>query len=180
MAEEYIKGMAQLRARLQAVGASATHTKILTAGAGAVIREQKLLASRFRRTSFLEHSIQITDASPTSVTIKSLAPYSRYVEEGTGIYGPKHAKITPTAKMALAFHSQKAGAERFGIKYRLTGAMTAASARQYGGTNADMVVVASVKGRPATPYFFPGAQIGIQKTGGDLAAVIVKAWDEAK
>ena len=176
---EYIRGMTQLRARLQAVGATATHTKILTAGAGAVIREQKLLASRFRRTSFLEHSIQITEASPTSVTIKSLAPYSRFVEEGTGLYGPKHHVITPTAKMALAFHSQKAGAERFGIKYRLTGSMTSASARTYGGTNADMVVVRSVKGRPATPYFYPGARIGIQKTGGLMATEIVTAWNEA-
>ena len=172
MAEEYIKGMTQLRARLQAVGASATHTKILTAGAGAVIREQKLLASRFRRTSFLEHSIQITDTNPTSLTIKSLAPYSRYVEEGTGLYGPKHAKITPKAAKALRWMGGTYGP---GGSLRLTGTRRSGAA----GAGAGYVFARSVKGRKATPYFYPGAQIGIQKTGGDLAAVFVTAWNGA-
>ena len=167
---EVIIGMAQLQARLRAVGASATHTQILTAGARAVIREQKLLAPR--RSGFLGRSIQITEASPTSVTIKSLAPYSRYVEEGTGLYGPKHAKITPKTAKALRWLSGTYGPKG---SLRLTGTRRSGAA----GAGAAYVFARSVKGRPATPYFYPGAQIGIQKTGGDLAAVIVKAWDDA-
>ena len=169
---EYIKGMTQLRARLQAVGATPTHTKILVAGAGAVIREQKSLARRFRRSAFLESHIVITNASPTSVTITSQAPYSRYVEEGTGLYGPKHAKITPKTASVLRWLGGTYGP---GGSLRLTGERRKGKA----GAAAAYIFAMSVKGRPATPYFYPGARIGIQKTGGDLAAVIVKAWDDA-
>ena len=172
MAEEYIKGMTQLRARLRAVGATATHTKILTAGAGAVIREQKLLAKRFRRSAFLESHIVITNASPTSVTIASLAPYSRFVEEGTGLYGPKHAKITPKAATVLRWMGGTYGP---GGSLRLTGERRKGKA----GAAAGWVFAMSVKGRPATPYFYPGAKLGIQKTGGLMATEVVNAWNDA-
>ena len=169
---ENIHGLTQLRARLQAIGSTTTHAQILTAGAKSVIREQVLLAKRFRRSSFLEHSIKIIDISPTSVTIASLAPYSRYVEEGTGLYGPKHARITPKAAQALRWLGGTYGP---GGSLRLTGTRRSGKA----GAGAAYVFARSVKGRRATPYFFPGAEIGIQKTGGELAAVIIKAWDGA-
>ena len=95
------------------------------------------------------------------------------MERGTGIYGPTGQKITPKTAQALRWLGGTYGP---GGSLRLTGTRRSGAA----GAGAAYVFAASVKGRKATPYFFPGAQIGIQKTGGDLAAVIVKAWDDAK
>lgn len=40
---------------------------------------------------------------------RSLAPYSVYVDKGTGIYGPRGDRIYPTTKKALTFFWAKQG-----------------------------------------------------------------------
>lgn len=42
-------------------------------------------------------------------TLRSLASYSRYVDEGTGVYGPTGSPIYPTTANALHFYWTKQG-----------------------------------------------------------------------
>ncbi len=42
-------------------------------------------------------------------TIRSLAPYSLYVDQGTGVYGPTGSPIYPTTAKALTFYWTKRG-----------------------------------------------------------------------
>lgn len=42
-------------------------------------------------------------------TIRSLAPYSQFVDEGTGIYGPTGNRIYPTSAKALVFFWYRMG-----------------------------------------------------------------------
>ena len=58
--------------------------------------------------------------------------YARWVHDGTGIYGPRHAKITPKTAKALVFRSKIYGAKK--------------------GKFAGKVVVASVKGMRGNPF----------------------------
>lgn len=55
-----------------------------------------------RLRSSITHTIELT---PTTcvLTVGSDVPYARYVEEGTGIYGPRRRRITPTRRQALKF-----------------------------------------------------------------------------
>ena len=84
--------------------------------------------------------------------------YARYVEEGTGLYGPRKRKITPKRAKVLAW---KGGGSR------LTGQ----------GPGAGWRFARSVKGRKATPYLLPGAQKAVQRSG--IRDAIVKAWNDA-
>lgn len=66
-----------------------------------------------RRTGALADGVQTSDPglADTQVrsTIESRAPYSRYQDEGTGIYGPTGARIFPTHAKVLRFDSPAAG-----------------------------------------------------------------------
>lgn len=41
--------------------------------------------------------------------VGSPLPYARYVEEGTGLYGPKHRLITPVSAKVLRFKGTRGG-----------------------------------------------------------------------
>lgn len=54
----------------------------------------------------LRSSISATlELNPTTCILRvgSDVPYARYVEEGTGIYGPRGRRITPVRRQALKF-----------------------------------------------------------------------------
>lgn len=55
-----------------------------------------------RLRSSIAYTIELT---PTTCALRvgSDVPYARYVEEGTGIYGPRHRRITPVRRQALKF-----------------------------------------------------------------------------
>lgn len=68
-------------------------------------------ASTYKRQTKLGGSITKSDVMRTGnayrVKIGTLLPYARYVEEGTGIYGPKGAPIKPTTAKALAWRATR-------------------------------------------------------------------------
>jgi hypothetical protein len=169
MASETLVGYANLQKRFAAIGGGKIPKPLLNATALAVVREQKLLASRFRKTGNLERGIVIREVTETHAVIESNAAYSGFVEGGTGLYGPLHRKITPQAAKALRWVGGGPS------KVRLSG-----SSRTKGGVaQAQFLYAMSVKGRPATPYFFPGAKAGLAKAGADGIAAIVTAWNGA-
>lgn len=55
------------------------------------------------KTGNLRKDIQVINVSPKSVTIGNTlkASYAKFVHGGTGLYGPKKAKITPKKARAL-------------------------------------------------------------------------------
>ena len=156
-------GYPQLQARFRAISSDQVTEGLMKQVALAVVREQKLLASRFRKTGNLERGIVIKSVSAVGATVVSSANYSGFVEGGTGLFGPRHARITPKAASVLAWRT---GATR------LTGSSRTKGGRELAG----WAFARSVAGRPATPYFFPGAKVGLQKTGADS---IVQAWNDA-
>ena len=172
---EQIVGMAALQGRLKRVAAAdkqGVPIRRVTAAAIAALRHNIP-----RKTSNTSRTIV-----PVGITSRSAQIWGskvvRWLDEGTGLYGPHHHKITPLAAKALAFHSQAAGAERFGIKYRLSGSMTSASMRKY-GPGADFVVVRSVKGMPARPFINKSVTEAAAKAGVEVQIGIVNAWNGA-
>ena len=160
-------GYPQLQARFRAIEPGNIGKPLLGKVALAVVREQKLLAARFRKTGNLERGIVISSVTETTITIQARTSYSGYVESGTGLYGPLHRKITPQAKKVLAWRT---GA------VRLTGSSRTAGGKELAG----WAFARSVRGRPATPFFFPGAKAGLEKSGAaDGVFTIVEAWNSA-
>lgn len=66
-------------------------------------------SSGYKRTGTLGKSITFTEpqfrASEASIEVGTNLHYAPYVEEGTGIYGPKGRPITPKAAKVLAWKS---------------------------------------------------------------------------
>lgn len=77
-----------------------------------------------------------------------------FLETGTGVYGPKHRRITPQHGHAFAFWSQRQVTSRFGPSAQLftqSGRLRRAAFSRFG--NAGQVVVRSTSGSPARPWF---------------------------
>lgn len=70
-------------------------------------------SSTYKRTGTLGRSITVSQPQATGnalyVEVGTNIPYARYVEEGTGIYGPKGQKIKPKSAKVLAWRSTGAG-----------------------------------------------------------------------
>lgn len=66
--------------------------------------------STYRRTGTLGRSIAVSDVQSSGkglyVDVGTNKHYARYVNDGTGIYGPKHQKIVPKTAKALAWRAQ--------------------------------------------------------------------------
>jgi hypothetical protein len=83
------------------------------------------LAAPSRRTGTYMRSIHVVvlPTGPASFDghVQADAPYAEYLEEGTGLYGPSHARIYPTSGSALKFptpgdfsHFRLTGVQRSG------------------------------------------------------------------
>ena len=53
------------------------------------------------RTGDLKASHTVQEVGPLSVAVGTNLVYAKWVHEGTGIYGPRKVRITPTKKKAL-------------------------------------------------------------------------------
>lgn len=66
----------------------------------------------YKRTGTLGRSITVSAVGQTAngryVDVGTNKHYARYVEYGTGLYGPKHARIKPTHAQVLAWRSTAA------------------------------------------------------------------------
>jgi hypothetical protein len=154
-----IEGMRQLRARLAAIGDT---EKMMGYLGQIVVGEAKINTRPFRKTGNLGRSIRVDSVTRSSVTViaggSGGVGYARFVEQGTGIYGPKKRKIVPKHAKMLSWVSGGS---------RLTGK----------GPGSTRKFARSVRGRKATPYFVPAAETILRKAG--VTRVVVKAWNDA-
>lgn len=172
MAEQII-GLGQFRSRLQAIEQVGRTGKMVTKAGDLTIGRMRI--NMPRATSNTSRTLHVEDSGASAGIWGSVV--ARWLDEGTGLYGPRHHKIVPTSRRALALHSSGKGAG-LGASYRLTGRMTVGSVRRL-GANADLVVVRSVKGMKARPYIDRSIAEAAQKLGPELFGLIVKAWDAA-
>lgn len=155
-----LEGADALKRRLAAIG----DTKVVLGQVALLaVNEAKHIArSTFTKTGNLERTIRVQRVSERDAIISagggSRVGYARYVEEGTGLYGPRRRKIVPTNKKMLSW---------VGGGSRLTGR----------GKGSGRIFARSVKGRPATPYLVPGAKQAVEKSG--VGDTIIKLWDDA-
>lgn len=155
-----LQGDEELRRRLRAI----SDQKVLLGQVALIaVREAKHIArADFTKTAKLERSIRVgavSDKSATIVAGGSLGVgYARYVEEGTGLYGPRKRRIVPRRAKVLSWT---------GGGSRLTGRGPGSSRR----------FAQSVAGRKATPYLVPGAKAAIHKSG--VGDAVVKLWNDA-
>lgn len=128
LALEYkIEGLQELLADARAIGAQGADKLIMAALRNSASRTQSEQRKRApHRTGTLQRSI-LVDIDYPSAEISVQEKYGIWIEEGTGIYGPTGQPIRPRSKKALAF--------------------------KIGGVP---VVVKSVKGKRAKPFFKPG------------------------
>jgi len=84
----------------------------------------------YRRTGTLGRSISMSEPATTGskmwIAVGTNKHYARYVEEGTGLYGPKHAKIVPKSAKALRWTAMA------GRMYGVTGGKIGPSALNVG------------------------------------------------
>ena len=157
-----VQGMDALIHRLNAIGDTRA---ILHALQLSVVHEAQALVPR--KTGHLFRTIQPGFLARTEASVVVTAPYGRWVEEGTGLYGPRKRRIVPTHAKALAW---KTGGPS---KLRLSG-----RSRVVGGKSlAGMAFARSTKGMQARPYLLPGAKRAVSKSG--LANVVIKEWNGA-
>lgn len=155
-----LQGYDQLQRRLKAISPQAGVMKLYGT---AVVGELKRNIPR--KTSGTSRTIHLASATATSARVEGNA-VAKWLDVGTGIYGPHKKKITPKVKKALAFYAGPAGS------MRLTGRPRSGAA----GAGASKVVVRSVKGMKAQPYVDRSIDAVERKIGVDL---IVKRWNEA-
>lgn len=148
--------------RLNAIGEP---KPVLRALQFSVIREAKALVPH--KTRNLQRSIVPGDLTETHATVVVHANYGLYVEKGTGLFGPKHARIVPKTAKVLAWKGGGPGKVRLSGRSRVVG----------GKSLADGIFATSTKGAKAQPFLEPGARKAIDKSG--LADVIVAEWNGA-
>jgi hypothetical protein len=152
-----IDGIKALRRRLAAIDEP---RDLLRTIALQGVREAKVLSpvatGNLRRTirvgTVTARSAQVIAGGTTKVG------YARYVEVGTGIYGPRRRRIVPRQAKMLSW---VAGGSRATGK----------------GKGSGRIFARSVRGRPATPYLVPGILRAIRKAG--IRDAVVNAWNDA-
>ena len=177
---ETIVGLKQLQLRLNAVSGPQANLQTMKMAAalmrGQMVRNME--AAGARKTGTTARSIQVQSVTETSATVVG-NKVARWIDIGTGLYGPKHHVIVPTTKAALAFHSKAAGLDRWaGIGYRLSGRQTVGSERKF-GAGADFVTVRSVKGMKARPYVGKSVKEVGDQLAGKLAVQVADSWNKA-
>ena len=154
-----IKGLPQLHARLNAIQNGRALLGKLQIDA---VAEAKRLAPH--RTSNLSRSIIPGSLTDHDALVVAHAGYARYVEEGTGLYGPHHQKIVPKNGKFLVFPAK--GKATLGGRVK----------REYAGKPGSLVFARSVKGSKPQPFLVPGAKKAVATRG---ASVVVDLWNEA-
>lgn len=132
------------------------------------VREAKALVPR--KTGNLGRTIRAGYLSARDALVVVSAPYARYVEEGTGVYGPRKRPfdIVPRSRKALRF-------PRAGVPLRLSGAVRASHAGSKGSYVFARKV--TVQGARPQPFLVPAAQKAV--SGTRIKAILIDAWNKA-
>jgi Bacteriophage HK97-gp10, putative tail-component len=147
-----VQGLRALERRLAAIG----HPKpVLKALQIATVSEAQKRVPR--KTGHLQRNIVPGALTDDHAIVEARTPYARYVEEGTGIHGPRKKRIQPGVVMAWKANG------------RLTG-----RARARGSST---IFATSTQGAKAQPYLVPGAKAAVEASGSK--DVIIKLWNGA-
>lgn len=157
-----VQGMPQLKRRLAALGKTEQDMRAVQLR---LIAEAKRKVPR--KTGNLGRSIVPGYLRKDSASVEVRANYARYVEEGTGLYGPRKRRIVP--KNAKALRWTGGGPS----KVRLSGRSRTRGGQALGGA----IFAKSVRGRRATPFLKPAIEKVAKDTG--IIAELVGRWNEA-
>ncbi len=158
---ETVVGLSALHARFHALE-SADMTKGMMKKAAAYTRGQmirNMAAVGARKTGTTAASIQPRNITETSAEIWG-SPVLVYIDEGTGLFGPLHHRITPQAAKVLAWQ---------GGGSRLTGR----------GKGSSWHFATSTKGMRARPYIQKSVQEAGKAIDTELSAVVIDTWNGA-
>lgn len=155
------KGLDKLQRRLKAIQDG---KEILGALALDTVRYAKEETRPFRKTGNLGRTINVGRVTARDAYVIAHANYAVFVEKGTGIYGPRHRRITPKTAKVLAWRT---GAVTLGGRSRVKG----------GKELAGWAFATSVRGRKATPFMEPGARRAAEKNG--MKDVVITLWNKA-
>ena len=154
---ERIDGLGALNKRLNAIGDPRLFLHKLQLD---TVAEAKRLVPR--KTGNLGRSIQPGLLGRTDALVVAQAGYARYVEEGTGLYGPKHRRIEPGKVMRWA----NPGGATLGGRVRSKNV----------GLKGAYIFATSTQGAKPQPFLLPGAQKAIKDNGVDI---VVELWNGA-
>jgi hypothetical protein len=157
MAERLV-GYSQLQARLAALKGPQKMKLMAAVARGELVRATP------RKTGLTGSSWQVGAVTDTSATVTG-SIVNLWLDEGTGLYGPRHAVITPKAKKAMRWAATASKG------FRLSGAP-----RSVKGNVVGYAFARSIKGMRARPFIKRALGSASGKLG---AEVVVKIWDDA-
>ncbi len=154
-----VTGVPQLQARLHALQ-GAPKMKLLAAAAMGELRKN----SPGQRTRVTSNSWRVASVSDTRATLTG-SIVNLWLDEGTGLFGPKHARITPKARKAMRWAATASKG------FRLSGAP-----RSVKGNVVGYAFATSTKGMPGRPFI----KRSLQAVGGPSGVnVIITVWNSA-
>lgn len=155
-----LQGYPALQARLKALQ-GAQKMKLLAAATAGELRKR----SPGQKTRVTANSWQVSSTTATTATVSGNI-VNLYLDQGTGVEGPKHQRITPKAAKALRWMGGPAGA------FRLSGAVRSGKA----GSAAYAIFAKSTKGIRPRPFI----QKSLDQINGEVGAdVIIEIWNGA-
>ncbi len=160
---EPIVGLAALNRRIAAVQQPKGLMKL---AANVVVGELKRNIPR--KTSTTSRSIHVASVTENSARITG-SKVALFLDEGTGLYGPRHQRITPQAAKALRWMGGPAGS------LRLSGNARKGKA----GAGAGFIFARSTKGMEARPYIQRSIDTAAKKVGTELSGEIIRDWNAA-
>jgi hypothetical protein len=180
-----LQGDEALRRRLAAIG----DTKVLLGKVALLgVAEAKKLVPR--ATSNLGRTIRVGTVTDKSAQVvaggTSSVGYARYVEEGTGLYGPRKRRITPKNGKVLSWKRRGSASSTMNIGgFAVSASAGSSRAGSISGVSTgaarpkarSRVFARSVRGRKATPYLVPGVKRAVERAG--VRDTIVKLWNDA-
>ncbi len=154
-----VQGLPQLQARLHALQ-GAQKMKLLAAAAQGELRKNSPgQRTRLTANSWRQQSVSETHAVLTGSIV------NLWLDQGTGLYGPRHARITPKAARAMRWAATASKG------FRLSGA-----ARAVKGNVIGYAFATSTKGMEGRPFI----NRSLQAVGGEVGVnAIVTIWNQA-
>ncbi len=170
---ETVVGLTALHARFRALE-SAEMTKGVMGKAASYTRGQ-IIKNRKAAGAWKTGKaapIVIRAVTETSAELWS-TPVLAWLDEGTGVEGPLHHRITPKVAKVLAWKGGPGGAG--GSALRLTGRQRSGKA----GAGAFWIVARSTKGMKPRPFIQKSIREAGKAAGVELSGVVIKTWDDA-
>jgi len=158
-----IEGYRPLQARLEAIGDSK-----LQMGFVASIVVGELKRNIVHRTSGTSRTIHVTAVTDSTARIEG-SPVARWLDEGTGLYGPRRHRIVPRSGKVMRWTAGPSGS------------LTLAGRKRSGkaGTGAGPVFARSTRGMKGRPFIQRSIQSAAGKLGVELGGQIVDEWNRA-